>query len=66
MQGFNEFHMLILGAMLVLPAALVLLSPKVRGFEKLGWVLASLLLSWLGFAVFMAAQSQRRSPPTPG
>ena len=66
MQSLNGIHMLILGALLLLPPALVLLSPKVRGFEKLGWALASLLLSWLGFAVFMAAHSHRRSPPTPG
>ncbi|HVT31917.1 MAG TPA: hypothetical protein VHE32_04690 [Rhodanobacteraceae bacterium] len=66
MQSLNGFHMLILGAIFLLPPALVLLSPKARGFEKLGWALAALFLSWLGFAVFMAVQSRRRSSPTPG
>ena len=45
----------------VLPAVLVLCTSRVRGFEKLGWTLVSLFLSWVGFAVFMIVMSTRAS-----
>jgi|GEM_PF-2418794 len=49
----------VLGALL--PAALVLGTNRVSGFEKLGWTLVSLFLSWVGFTVFMIVMSTRAS-----
>ncbi len=48
---------------LVAPALLVLASRRVHGYEKLGWTLVSLFLSWIGFAAFLVVHANR-SPAT--
>ena len=52
--------------LVVLPFLLVLCSSRVRGYEKLGWALISLFLSWIGFAAFMIVQSLHPTPRNPG
>ena len=47
-------------AMFVLPPVLVMASSKVRGYEKLGWSLVSLFLSWIGFMVFLITHGSRQ------
>jgi hypothetical protein len=43
----------ILAVALLLPAVLVLFSPKVHGWEKIAWTLVSVVFSWMGFVVFL-------------
>lgn len=43
----------------VVPPLLVALSAKVHGGGKLGWALASLVFSWVGYAVFLVAATNR-------
>jgi hypothetical protein len=65
MGSYQGFHWIILGVIFLLPAILVMFSSKVHGFEKAGWALVALFLSWIGFAVFMTVQALRPSPLKP-
>ena len=56
----NGFGFFIVFAFLVLPASLVIASNKVRGYEKLGWSLISVFLSWIGFMVFLITHGSRQ------
>jgi hypothetical protein len=58
---FSMSHWILIGVLFLLPATLVALSPKVRGYDKFGWSLFSLILSWLGFVIFLLASSNRRN-----
>jgi len=62
-------HSVILFFMLtafLLPPVLVLVSSKVRGYDKFAWTLVSFFLSWLGFLVFLAVHSGRPAPTSRG
>ena len=50
---------MLLLVLFVLPALLVVASSKVHGYEKLGWSLVSLFLSWVGFMVFLITHGSR-------
>ena len=54
---------MLLLVMFALPALLVVASIKVSSYEKLGWSLISLFLSWAGFMVFLITHGSR-SPTT--
>lgn len=44
----------------LLPPLLVLLSPRVHGVEKAGWVCLGFVFSWLGLAAFLITNAFRR------
>lgn len=54
--GFFYFVLL---ALFVLPSLLVVVSSRVRGYEKLGWSLVTFFLSWIGFMFFLITHSSR-------
>jgi hypothetical protein len=59
-------HWVFVFVIFLLPATLVAFSPKVRGYEKLGWSLFSFVLSWLGFVIFLMVSSNRPNASHPG
>jgi hypothetical protein len=47
--------------MWLLPAVVVLCSPRVHGGEKFGWVLVTVFLTWWAFLAFMIVTALRNS-----
>ena len=52
--------------MMLLPAALVLFSRKVGGYDKFCWSIAAFFLSWLGFLAFLVVTGLRAAPSSRG
>jgi hypothetical protein len=65
-MGMVQIGHLIILLFMVLPAALVLFSRKVAGYEKFCWSLVSLFLSWLGFLTFLIVTALRPAPSSRG
>ena len=40
------------------PIILIAVSPRTRGSKKFGWILLSLFLSWLAYALFLIFTSK--------
>ncbi len=66
MSIFQIFILLFIVAGYILPVVLTATSKKVKGVEKLGWVVVVLVSAWIGFLVFLAVTtlSSNRLQPT--
>lgn len=66
MSIFQILILLFIVAGYILPVALTATSKKVKGVEKLGWVVVVLVSAWIGFLVFLAVTtlSSNRLQPT--
>lgn len=52
---------LLVGMSVLLPMTLIGFSSRVSGWAKAGWVMVTMLLSWLGFALFLLMTSYRQA-----
>ncbi|HEY8010435.1 MAG TPA: hypothetical protein VIE67_05500 [Rudaea sp.] len=59
MGTFSLFHWLVVFVLLLVAPLFVLLSPRVTGYEKLGWVIVTVFSSWIGLAVFLIVTAGR-------
>ncbi|GEA09249.1 hypothetical protein KUL42_40100 [Alteromonas sp. KUL42] len=66
MSIFQILILLFIVAGYILPVVLTANSKKVKGVEKLGWVVVVLVSAWIGFLVFLAVTtlSSNRLQPT--
>lgn len=52
---------LLVSVSVLLPMFLIGLSSRVSGWAKAGWVVVTMLLSWLGFALFLLMTACRQT-----
>ena len=65
MSIFQILILLFIVAGYILPVVLTATSKKVKGVEKLGWVVVVLVSAWIGFLVFLAVTTlaSNKRPP---
>tara|TARA_R110001592_G_scaffold102799_1_gene289940 strand:- start:778 stop:966 length:189 start_codon:yes stop_codon:yes gene_type:complete len=61
MIGGMSLPHLILAILLLFPIIHTALSKRSSGVEKLGWVIASFLFSYLGWVVFLIATRKKKA-----
>lgn len=52
---------LLVSVSVLLPMSLIGFSSRVSGWAKAGWVVVTMLLSWLGFALFLLMTGYRQA-----